>query len=313
MESPGTRAGRSSPSSARALWHRGGWPRASAVAMATLVTGTCFQARAWWRRPGSVSVKEMTHKAANSRSHIFAAGPLPGISTVGKTFHTARTGLRSTFGPMYAIEAPSTPDAAVIWLHGLGDTGEGWSDVGPQLQQQLRSVRFLFPTAPTQPVTVNMGMSMPSWFDINSLDPRLFRRNPPGLAQSAEFVRQLIKEQVDDGIAPERVILAGFSQGGAVVLEAGLASTEFAVGGILVLSSFLGTKVPAQLPSPLPAIHFFHGQADQVVPISWGQRSLEELKAGDINASFKAYPGMQHSACAEELQDIAAALTAILA
>ncbi|CAE7701714.1 SCT1 [Symbiodinium necroappetens] len=310
MESPGSR-GRASPSSLRAFWQRG-WPRASAVAMA-LMAGTCFQARAWWRRPSNMTIREVTSKAMSSR-HAFAVGQPKGISMAGKTFNTmARTGpgLRA-FGPMYAVEAPSTPDAAVIWLHGLGDTGEGWSDVGPQLQQQLRSVRFLFPTAPTQPVTVNMGMSMPSWFDINSLDPQLFRRNPPGLAESADYVRQLIKEQIDDGIEPGRIILAGFSQGGAVVLEAALGTTDFAVGGILVLSSFLGTELPVQLPSPLPAIHFFHGQADQVVPISWGERSLAELKANDIHASFKAYPGMQHSACAEELQDIAAALTAVL-
>lgn len=225
---------------------------------------------------------------------------------------------QATFGPVYLAEAPSSCDAAVIWLHGLGDTGEGWADVGPQLQQQFPSVRFLFPTAPSQPVTVNMGMVMPSWFDINSLQPELFKLNPLGMSESAEFVRSLVKDQRDAGIAAERIILAGFSQGGAVVLEAALGQVlngkvdSVNVGGVFVLSSFVGTTLPLTLRSPLPAVHFFHGEADAVVPLDWGRRSVNVLQKLGLKPSFKSYPGMQHSACMEEIADIASALRQIL-
>ena len=130
-----------------------------------------------------------------------------------------------------------------------------------------------------RPVTVNMGMSMPSWFDINSLDPTLFKLNPPGLEESAAAVKSLVQAELEKGIAPERVILAGFSQGGAVVLEAALNGTP--CGAVLVLSSFLGSRLPREMPEL--KVHFFHGEADQVVPMWWGQRgreSLEESKSG---------------------------------
>ena len=135
-------------------------------------------------------------------------------------------------------------------------------------------VRFLFPTAPTQPVTINNGMSMPSWFDINSLDPTLFKLNPPGLEESAAAVKLLVQKELERGIAPERLILAGFSQGGAVVLEAALSGTP--CGAVLVLSSFLGTRLPHKMPQL--KVHFFHGEADQVVPLWWGQRSRLSLE-----------------------------------
>lgn len=212
---------------------------------------------------------------------------------------------------LVVVEPQARHSATVIWLHGLGDTGEGWMDVGPQLQMKLPFVRFLFPTAPTQPVTVNMGISMPSWFDINSLEPELFKLNPKGLKESAEYVRSLMKEELAAGISSDRVVLVGFSQGGAVVLEAALGQGSEACGAVLVLSSFVGSALPAAL-SPATEVHFFHGEADQVVPISWGQRSFKELEAKGLKPSFKSYAGMPHSACAEELQDIAALLSAVL-
>lgn len=216
-------------------------------------------------------------------------------------------------GKLFTAEAPGQHDATVIWLHGLGDTGEGWADVGPQLQQLLPTVRFLFPTAPSQPVTVNMGMRMPSWFDINSLDPALFTLDPPGLAESSEYVRALVLAELDAGVLPERIVLAGFSQGGAVVLATALGPPQTAVGGVLVLSSFLGSALPsATSGTKLPPVYFFHGEADRVVPLSWGQRSFQTLQAAGLDVSFRSYPGMQHSACMDEIQDIANILGKIL-
>ncbi|CAJ1392086.1 unnamed protein product [Effrenium voratum] len=225
-----------------------------------------------------------------------------------KTQVIARPAAGYEFGPLYAVDAVAPHDATVIWLHGLGDTGEGWADVGPQLQQRLPSVRFLFPTAAEQPVTVNGGMWMPSWFDINSLNPNNFQLNPPGLKQSARYVLALVEEEVKKGVPPDRVVLAGFSQGGAVVLEAALKGE---VKTVLVLSSFLGSRWPRQLEDP-PEVHFFHGEADPVVPIDWGMRSLKKLKASGVKVSFTSYEGMQHSACAQELEDIAAVLSSVL-
>lgn len=202
----------------------------------------------------------------------------------------------------------------MIWLHGLGDTGLGWSDVGPQLQQLMPTVRFLFPTAQTQPVTVNGGMWCTSWFDINSLDPADFWQDPPGLAESAAYVKQLVQEQLDAGIKQERIVLAGFSQGGAVVLAASLGPNPSPVGGVFVLSSFLASPllpVSTWTKGP-PPIYFFHGEADRVVPYDWGARSSRKIQDAGFTTSWRGYRGMQHSACMEELQDIAGTLSALL-
>lgn len=214
------------------------------------------------------------------------------------------------FGQLYVVEPPGAQhDATVIWLHGLGDTGMGWADVGPQLQQRLQKAKFIFPTAPTVPVTVNMGMSMPSWFDINSLDPTLFSLDPPGLGESAAYVRKLVQAEVDAGIAPERIVLAGFSQGGAVVLSAAL-DGAVSVGAVLVLSSFLGSKLGAD--HLRPPVHFFHGDADGVVPAYWGRESYDAVRGMGISATFRSYSGMAHSACPEELGDILQVLVGVL-
>eukprot|EP00933_Yihiella_yeosuensis_P027939 TRINITY_DN2174_c2_g3_i2.p1 TRINITY_DN2174_c2_g3~~TRINITY_DN2174_c2_g3_i2.p1 ORF type:complete len:321 (-),score=67.00 TRINITY_DN2174_c2_g3_i2:288-1250(-) len=229
--------------------------------------------------------------------------------------HSSRISRKANFGKTFIAEAPSQHDATVIWLHGLGDTGEGWSDVAPQLQQLLPSVRFLFPTASAEPVTVNMGMRMPSWFDINSLEPELFALNPAGMSESVAYVRQLVQDELNSGVRPGRVILAGFSQGGAVVLDAALgfgSSADSPIGGVLVLSSFVGTKLPEKLSESALEVHMFHGEADPVVPLKWGQRSFDTLKDAGISATFNTYPGLQHSACFEELSDIAKVLVKLL-
>ncbi|CAE8609571.1 unnamed protein product, partial [Polarella glacialis] len=141
----------------------------------------------------------------------------------------------------------------------------------------------------------------------------LFALNPPGFAESVAYVLKLVQEQIDAGIAPERIVLAGFSQGGAVVLEAALGESRTAVGGVLVLSSFLGSKLPKSgSAEALPPVHFFHGEADPVVPMDWGQRSFSLVQAAGAGATFRSYPDMQHSLCQNELHDIAAALSKLL-
>uniref|UniRef100_A0A7S0FGT1 Phospholipase/carboxylesterase/thioesterase domain-containing protein n=1 Tax=Pyrodinium bahamense TaxID=73915 RepID=A0A7S0FGT1_9DINO len=217
----------------------------------------------------------------------------------------------ASFGDLFGTRLPEGHDSTVIWLHGLGDTGRGWTDVaGPQLRGRLPRTRFLFPTAPTQPVTVNMGASMPSWFDINTLDLELFSMNPPGLADSAEYVCGLVQRQLDAGVAPERIVLAGFSQGGAVALAATVGSS-CSVGGVLMLSTFVASTLPERLEG-LPCVHFFHGEDDDMVPITWGRKSCEILQARGVQATFRSYQGLAHSACLEEMQDISDVLVDIL-
>jgi len=222
------------------------------------------------------------------------------------------TARKAAFGDLYGSPIPEGHDATIIWLHGLGDTGRGWASVAAELQEieGIKTARFLFPTAPTQPVTVNMGISMPSWFDINSLDPRLFQMDPMGLADSAKYIRGLVQEQVDAGIALNRIVLVGFSQGGAVALAACAEGLE-EIGGVLMLSSFVGSSLPSGS-CRLPPVKFFHGEADTLVPLWWAQQGFEALKAHGAQATFRSYTGLQHSSCREEMRDIADTLAATL-
>mmetsp|Transcript_88339 Transcript_88339/g.248826 ORF Transcript_88339/g.248826 Transcript_88339/m.248826 type:complete len:300 (-) Transcript_88339:29-928(-) len=225
---------------------------------------------------------------------------------------SATTARAATFGDIFGTKVPEGHDATVIWMHGLGDTGRGWAAVaqqGSELRRLLPATRFLFPTAPTQPVTVNGGMAMPSWFDIASLDPKLFAVNPAGLADSVAYVQSLVQQQVDAGVPPGRVVLVGFSQGAGVALATAFSAPQ-RLGGVLSLSGFLASTLPPE-PATLP-VHFFHGEADPMVPLDWGRRSCDMLRAASVQATFRSYPGLQHDSCEAELRDVAAVLSEIL-
>jgi len=151
---------------------------------------------------------------------------------------------------------------------------------------------------------------MPSWFDINTLDLELFNMDPPGLADSADYVQDLVQNELDAGIAPERVVLVGFSQGGAVVLAAAVGAT-FGVGAVLMLSTFLASSLPKRLEG-LPRVHFFHGKDDPVVPIAWGKKSCKILEERGVRVTFRTYEGLVHSACPQEIKDISRVLVETL-
>ncbi|PWN48026.1 acyl-protein thioesterase 1 [Violaceomyces palustris] len=220
------------------------------------------------------------------------------------------------------------PTATLFLLHGLGDTSAGWSDVAMMLSKRpsLRHVRFVLPNSPIQPVTLNMGMSMPSWFDIRSLDDISGGEDEAGLLKSRDEIIKLVKAEVDgsgkglDGhkIASERVVVGGFSQGGAISYLTGL-TIPMQVGGVVALSTWLPlrAKINALKSDHMNNLKVFHGHgnADPVVRYEYGSRTVDfvkkELGLGD-KVTFKTYDGMPHSACAEEIEDIAKFLEQVI-
>ncbi|MDP3813654.1 alpha/beta hydrolase [Pseudomonas sp.] len=197
-------------------------------------------------------------------------------------------------------------DACVIWLHGLGADRYDFMPVAEALQQRLRSTRFVLPQAPTQAVTINGGYAMPSWYDILAMSPaRAINRDQ--LEDSAQQVIRLIEVQRDSGIDPARIFLAGFSQGGAVVLHAAFLRWQFALGGVLALSTYaptFGTEVVlADTKKQLPVL-CLHGTFDDIVLPAMGRAAHDYLSASGVNVQWRDYP-MGHEVVNEEIRDIA--------
>lgn len=202
------------------------------------------------------------------------------------------------------IETGENPTAAVIWLHGLGASGHDFEPVVPELGlPEDTAVRFIFPHAPNLPVTINGGMSMPAWYDIKAMDiDRVV--DTEQLRASADAVAKLVEQQKQKGIPPERIIIAGFSQGGAVAYELGLSYPE-RFGGVLALSTYFATADTverSEANADVP-ISVYHGTFDPMVPESLGVRSVETLKEMGYDPSYQTFP-MEHSVCLEEIQDI---------
>jgi phospholipase/carboxylesterase len=205
------------------------------------------------------------------------------------------------------LDPPARVNAAIIWLHGLGADGNDFVPIVPELQlPDDHGVRFIFPHAPSRPITINGGMEMPGWYDI--IDPHLGRgQDLAGIRQSADTVEELINEQIDAGIPGERIILAGFSQGGAIAYYLGL-RTQTELAGIIALSTYI--PAAESLQNELNAqtkksIFIGHGTHDPLVPESLGREAEATLKSLGIDASYHNYQ-MEHAVCLEEIRDIAA-------
>ena len=216
--------------------------------------------------------------------------------------------------PAIEIETASDPDASVIWLHGLGDTGEGWSQVVPALAlPQSMRVRFLFPHAPSMPVAINDGYVMPAWYDIRAADLSE-RADVAGVQRSQGQLEALVARENARGIADARIVLAGFSQGGAVAMYTGLRHPR-RIAGILALSTYLiGAQALASEASPANRevpIFMAHGTYDPVVRLAWAQASREALVREGWNVEWHEYP-MEHSAVMEEVAAAGAFLTRVL-
>ena len=203
-------------------------------------------------------------------------------------------------------------DAAVIWLHGLGADGSDFVPIVPELRLPSdMAVRFIFPNAPSIPVSINQGYVMPAWYDILEMDVSR-RVDETQLRASAAAVHELVEAQMAAGIDSRRIVLAGFSQGGAVVLEAGL-SCPHPLAGIMSLSSYFPTADTVtvnQANRELP-IRVFHGTADPVVREALGQQAVAALQAKGYKPEYSSYP-MQHTVCLEEIRDISSWLQSTL-
>lgn len=214
--------------------------------------------------------------------------------------------------PCVEIEPATPATASVIWLHGLGADGHDFEPIVPELRLPAElAIRFIFPHAPSIPVTINGGMVMPAWFDIRGMDLDT-AIDEQDILESAAATRALIEREVERGIAPERIVLAGFSQGGAIVLHTALSHPQ-KLGGLLVLSSFFAAKSalkPHPANSDIP-IHVYHGTQDPMAPEMLGQQSVASLKAMGYAPAYKTYP-MQHAVCPEEIVDISAWLQKVL-
>lgn len=198
-------------------------------------------------------------------------------------------------------QATAEHKATVIWLHGLGDSGDGFAPIVPALKLPAElGIKFIFPHAPIQPVTINGGMKMRSWYDIVSFDLDK-RADEQGVRESAAKVEQLIETELDSGIAANKIILAGFSQGGVIALH--LAPRfKVALGGVMALSTYM--CVPAKLSveavqTSLPVL-MVHGSLDQVVPMHAGKQAYDVLQSNGLDVQWHEYP-MAHEVCGEEV------------
>jgi phospholipase/carboxylesterase len=213
--------------------------------------------------------------------------------------------------PCVEIEPNQAATHAIIWLHGLGADGNDFAPLVPHLTPPV-AVRFVFPHAPQIPVTINGGMRMPAWYDIlnMSIDREV---DETQLRASASAVHQLIEREIERGIAPENIILAGFSQGGAVAYEAALTYAK-PLRGLLALSTYLATKDSIALNQANKSLSILvqHGTQDPVVPEALGAQAYAWLKQQGYAVNYQTF-AMQHQVCAEQVQAINAWLQEVLA
>lgn len=205
-------------------------------------------------------------------------------------------------------ETGADPSWAVIWLHGLGADGHDFESIVPELvRPRWPAIRFVFPHAPIQPVTINNGMRMRSWFDIFGFDSGT-PQDEPGIRAAVAFVEKLIARETARGIPAGRIVLAGFSQGGAVVLNAGLRHAQ-ALAGIVALSTYLplAERLAAEASAANRATPIFmaHGSHDPVIALARAQTSRDFLQQTGYAVQWHHYP-MPHAVCAEEIGDLAA-------
>ena len=220
-----------------------------------------------------------------------------------------------TLLPAIEIESGTNPQYAVIWLHGLGADGSDFVPVVPELGlKDAPGVRFIFPHAPSMPVTCNGGYVMPAWYDIISLEKNSRRVDAGGILTSRTAIRRLIEREAARGIPAERVFLAGFSQGGAIAYTTALTHPE-KLAGVIALSTYIpSAELLAEATEANRAISVFaaHGSEDDVVSIELGLAARDLLIERGYSVKWQVYP-MPHSVCLEEVQAIGAWLQACMA
>lgn len=206
------------------------------------------------------------------------------------------------------------PSGAVIWLHGLGADGNDFAPIVGELDLPAASIRFIFPHAPSMPVTINGGYVMPAWYDILGTDLNR-REDEAGVRASQQAVEALVAREGERGIAPNRIVLAGFSQGGAIALQTALRHSA-AFAGVMALSTYvpLAATLPAERSAASSAVPILmvHGTHDPIIPLAMAKRSRDLLRSLGYAIEWHEYP-MEHSVCPEEIAAIGAFLRQTLA
>ena len=211
------------------------------------------------------------------------------------------------------LQPEPAASAAVIWLHGLGADGNDFVPIVPELGLDDLAIRYVFPHAPVRPVTINMGMKMRAWYDIPSVRD-LKHQDADGIRDSEKILQGYVQKEVDAGIRTERIVLAGFSQGGAIVLHSGLRYPQ-KLAGILALSTYLPLAEALEVDSggrrKDTPVFMCHGSQDAVLPMALGEYSRDLLQQQGYAVQWREYP-MQHQVCAEEIGEIGGWLRKVL-
>jgi len=212
----------------------------------------------------------------------------------------------SDFLETIEIESAPAPEASVIWLHGLGADGNDFVPIVPELDLPDIAIRFIFPHAPMQAVTINNGMVMRAWYDIS--DAAIRREDESGVRRSQRLIEALIQREIGRGMKSSRLVLAGFSQGGAIALHTGLRCPH-PLAGIMALSCYLPLANSLSAEAAATAIDtpifMAHGRSDPIVAYSRATESRALLSQLGCQVDWHDYP-MPHSVCGEEITDISA-------
>lgn len=209
-------------------------------------------------------------------------------------------------GTIELIHGAGEVTHAIIWLHGLGATANDFPPIVPQLGlDDARTIRFIFPQAPQRPITINGGMRMPGWYDIKGMSIA-DKQDATGMAESQATLNGIIESQIDAGVPAHNIIVAGFSQGGAVAYFTAVRS-ELRLAGVLALSTYLpfSENTESEQTEVNHSTPFFasHGTHDPVVPISLGKESVDSLTGLGYQVRWKTYP-MEHTVVLEQIEDI---------
>ena len=203
------------------------------------------------------------------------------------------------------IEPDGHVEYSIIWLHGLGADGHDFVPIVPELKLDDLAIRFIFPNAPIRPVTINNGIPMPAWYDIRGMDIA-DKEDNTGMQASQQYLQSLIEREIEKGIPADNIIVAGFSQGGAVALYTTLRFKQ-PLAGCMALSTYLPfmskSNEEKQPDTEQTPIFWGHGTVDTVVPLDLGSMSQEHLAELGFSIRSLTYP-MAHSVCAEEVTDI---------
>jgi len=218
-----------------------------------------------------------------------------------------RTASFSQIKPIFLKSKEIKQQGTVIFLHGLGDTGYGWLQIMEILHKQTPHIKYILPTAPSRPVTINGGEPMPAWYDIKSLSEKARNESLEGLSDTVKTISDLIEEEIGNGIPSNKIMLGGFSQGGASAMYVGYTYPR-KLAGLLFLSCYLPQREDflSKVNETNLQTEFLmcHGESDGVIPLEWGKRSYDILLSLGCKGSMQSYPGMAHEATNREIDDV---------